>query len=673
MSKTAMRLAACLLISFLLSLAPSLWGQSGIFDRTGIIPGRGSYSTLPDESVDLFTGNLTLAYRDIFLSGSDGLNIEVWRIYNSKVLQDRLPSQQNPTVQAYPKSMVGIGWSMHMGMVHDLSSNTPVIEFPDGRRETAFPPKFEYVFGSTMRITRDFLKFDKGTLYSDPKLYFPNGVVWTFGNIASLPLASGATETVSMVTRIEDPLGNYIDIEYDSVDNLRSILQITDSLGREVRFIKSYQGSNPAKLTEIRIRNHDDTHDVILSYSVGSFSNGFYKLLSFTPPTLPPTSYGYNDGSSNNFELTSVTTSFGGVLEFTYENHDFYFNTTKLDSKVISQKRITFNQGENAQIWNYSYPTYQGVSSGTATVDGPEFDMSATHYAYQSAQADRWRIGLQTSFALSDGSFSASRTWTYYEISTTPWSVLGIAMGTPRGPLALSATESPTGDSTLKREYYYLRNGGTSVMRYGLPTKISYFVNGSPSAKSYKELAYYFETRSSFKNTYMLSHIESERDKSGAGTLLRETLSSYFEEAGKWGALKQLKRLRTGTTYYTWDFTYSRGDTGTTISIDGPGEAGVTQIQYQYGVEKEVSTPGFLRYTRIISKCGYVDHEWNQYGGTRSYIYDDLGRTTAVELRNDWEPGGDEPDPFLTISYAWRPNGENRVDIVRGDNTTVQY
>jgi len=476
-----------------------------------------------------------------------------------------------------------------------------------------------------------------------------------------------------MVTRIEDPLGNFIDIEYDSLDNLRSISKITDSMEREVRLIKSYQGSDPAKLAEIRIKNHDDTHDVILSYSVGSFSNGFYKLVSFAPPDLPPATYGYNNGLSNNYELTSVATSYGGMLEYTYENHNFYFNTTQLDSRVVSQKRITFNQGEQASVWGYAYPTYQGASSGTATVDGPEFDTSATHYAYESTLANRWRIGLETSLALSDGSFSATRTWTYHEISTTSWSVLGVNMGTAKGPLVLSVTESPTGDSTLKRDYYYLRGGGTAVMRYGLPTKISFFINGSPSAKSFKELAYFFETHASFKDKYMLSFLESSRDKSGAGVLQRETISSYFDETGKWGALKQLKRWKTGTTYYTWDFTYSRDAPNVTISVDGPGEAGVTQVLYRYGVGKEVSTPGLLKYTRNVSKYGYVEDEWNQYGGTRSYVYDDLGRTTAVEFRHDWKPGEPKPDPFLTVSHNWRPNGENRVEITHGDSTTIQY
>ena len=261
--------------------------------------------------------------------------------------------------------MVGIGWTMHMGMVHDCGSNTPVIEFPDGRRETAYPPKSEYGYGSIIRITRDFLVFNKGNPPSiDPKLYFQNGVVWTFGNIASLPLANGSSETVYMVTRIEDPLGNFIDIEYDAQDNFRSVATITDSMEREIRFVKTYQGNDPAKLAEIRIRNNDDSHDVIYSYSVGSFSNGFYKLQSFTPPLLPATTYDYNDGLTNNYEMTRVTTSFGGMLEYSHVNHDFYFNTTRLDSKVVSQKRITFNPGEQAKVWNYNLSDLSGRELG---------------------------------------------------------------------------------------------------------------------------------------------------------------------------------------------------------------------------------------------------------------------------------------------------------------------
>jgi len=645
------------------------YGQTGVFDRPGIIHGHGAYSSLPEESVDLFTGNLTLRYRDIFIPGPNGLNIEVWRVYNSKVLYDKPSGQQNPTVQAYPKSMVGIGWTMHMGMVRNAYSSTPEIVFPDGRREMAFPPKSEYGWNSYNRITRDFLKYD--CLTGNPKLYFQNGVVWTFGNIASLPLANGSSETVYMVTRIEDPLGNYIDIEYDAADSLRSISKITDSMGREVRFIKSYQGSSPAKLAEIRSRNADDSADVIYSYSVGSFSNGFYNLTSFTPPELPPATFEYNDGLSYNYELTRVTTSYGGVLEYSYQNHSFFFNTTQLISKVASQKRITFTAGEQAKVWDYVYPTYQGVSTGTTTVTGPEYSASATHYGYESTSANRWRIGLQTAGATGDGSASATTAWTYHEISTTTWSVLGVNMGTAKGPLVSVATESRTGDSTLATYFYYLRTG---VKRFGLPTKLSYFVNGAPSAKVNKELSHFYEAHTDYRDRYMLAFVKSDKDTTSGGEVLKETISSYFQEGGKWGALEQIKRWKSGTAYLTWDYTYASTSPGCyAVGVDGPGAIGTSTVFYISGLASEVTAPDYLKYTREIYKYGYVRHEWNQYGGSRSYEYDELGRIMKIEWRHAWPspevPGG----LMLTVNYDWRPNGQNKVVITQGGNTITRF
>ena len=654
----------------------SLRGQSGIFDRTGIIPGRGSYSSLPEESVDLFSGNLTLGYRDIFLPGRNGLNIEVWRVYNSKILQDKLASQQNPTVQAYPKSTVGIGWTMHMGMVHNLSSDTPIIEFPDGRRETAFPPKTGpsgYGWTSNYRITKDFLKFDKGIPPANPKLYFPDGVVWTFGNIASLPLANGSSETVYMVTHIEDPQGNYIDIEYDPVDNLRSIKTITDSMDREVRFISTSHGSDPRTLAEIRIRNHNDTHDVVHSYAVGSFPNGFYRLESYTPPELPSTTFEYNNGQSNNYELTRMTSSYGGVLEYSYENHNFYLNATQLDSKVVSQKRITFDPGADTQVWNYTYPTYQGVSSGTASVQGPEYSTEITSYAYNSQNP--WRMGLEIARAVGDGSSSSSYSWTYHEVSDTSWSSFGVSMGKARGPLASSSTTSLTGDATLRQDFLYLRD---SVKKFGLPTRVSIFVNGSPTAKSYSELTYFWESHSSFQDRYMLSFIDNEKAKSGAGLLLKETISTYFEESGKWGALKQVQRLKAPSVYYTWDYTHeSPNPHYVTTTIDGPGQGGISTVSFDYGLERDASAPTYLKFRRWISKYSAVIFERNQFGGSKGYAYDDLGRVTSLTLRNEWDdncdPPQDPPDPFLTVGYDWRPDGRNEVVITNGGSTITKY
>ena len=81
-----------ILILFVLFLT-YLYGfaESGIYDRIGIIPEHGLYGTVPQENIDLFTGNLTLRFKDIVLPGPNGFDLVIWRVYNSKILKDRLP------------------------------------------------------------------------------------------------------------------------------------------------------------------------------------------------------------------------------------------------------------------------------------------------------------------------------------------------------------------------------------------------------------------------------------------------------------------------------------------------------------------------------------------------------------------------------------------------------
>ncbi len=654
-------------VAFQLVAKGQLSAQSGIFDRIGIIPGHGSYSSLPEESIDLFTGDLTLRYRDIYLPGPNGLDIEVWRVYNSKILQDRLTSQPTPTVQAYPKTMLGIGWTMHMGMVHSAGSQNAVIEFPDGRRETCYMNN--YALGPFISITKDFLKYDRQNYI----LYFENGVKWTFGQAASIPLANGSYESVQLVTNISDYHGNSITVDYDPNDNYRSILRISDSMGRQINFDKSYQGSNPAKLTQIRFKK-DATNEVTYCYSVGAFANGFYKLTSFTPPGLPAVTYEYNDGESYNYELTKVTTSYGGLLEFTYANHDFYFSTTKLDSKVVSQKKITFIPGNQA-TWTYAYPTYQGVTSGVVTVQGPEYTTSVTNCAYNSSCP--WSIGLILGQTVSDGSFSDTLSWTYQQISNDIWSVLGINMGAAKGPLVSWTRSETKGDAILKTTYLY-STSGMNPKRYGLPSEIDYYVNDSASKRNYQQLSYFWETHTSFSDRYLLLPLASQVDYSASGTVLKETLLDYFEDGdyNRFGAIKQVKKRVSGSpspTYLTWNWDYNGVDPKNIyVKVTGPGSIGLNQRRFAYGVETEVDAPAFTQLTRDISPyTSYVNWEKNQHGGKFAYAYDDLGRISSIALTD--ESGTTPPDQFYNISYTWRGNGENKVEITQGANKVTRY
>jgi RHS repeat-associated protein len=647
MSKTHRLPVILFFVLCLSSIGGFLFGQSGIYDRVGIIPGHGSHGSLSEENIDLFTGNVTLRYRDIYLPGPNGLDVEVWRVYNSKILKDR--QSGNPSVQAYHQSWVGMGWTIHMGMIHSYSSSTPVIEFPDGTLETAYLNN--YGLGQNIYITRDFLKYDKtyAPPFVYPKLYFKNGVIWTFGATATITRADGTSDPVRLVTKIENAYGHHVDIVYDS--GKPTIQTITDSTGRVVTFVTV---GTPKKLTQIKVKDSQG-NDKIFSYSVGNFSNGYFRLDSFMPPMLPATAFEYYDGSSSRYELVRMTTSYGGVLEYSYVNHTFDFNTISLDSRVVSQKKITFNPGDAAAIWNFTYPTYQGVTTGTVEVQGPHYSTSVTYNGYNAAAP--WKIGLVTALQAGDGSYSETYDWTYQQISSASWTVLGTNMGTAKGPLASSVVEGRIGDATNKTEYLYER---TEVKRYGLPTRLNSYIGAAGPLKSATYLVYFYEAHAGFKSRHMLEFVSHEEVSPGQGSL-KKMDTTYYEETGKWGALKQVKRWKGGSTYFTWDYEYTCDYPSTvTIKVDPPGYSDKETIGYNYGVKNSASLPDFTRLTRIINlHDSSVNAEKRQDEGTMGYSFDNLGRVTAIEL------GG----YYTDIAYDWRPNGENKVVITQGDIT----
>jgi hypothetical protein len=174
-----------------------------------------------------------------------------------------------------------------------------VIEFPDGRWETAYPNA-----NGPDYVTRDFLKYDK----SNFKLYFKDGTVWTFGRTATLNYG-GSQEQVRVVTRIENSYGHHIDITYDGTSS-PNIDKITDSMNRVVDFTTS---SN--KRTRISVRNATGS-TVYYYYTVDTFSGGYYRLSRFEPPEIPAVTYEYENGQSSQWKLKAVNTSYGGRMEY---------------------------------------------------------------------------------------------------------------------------------------------------------------------------------------------------------------------------------------------------------------------------------------------------------------------------------------------------------------------
>jgi len=646
--------SSLLVLLSLLSATVLSYGQSGVFDRVGIIPGHGSSGSLPEENVDLFTGNVTLKYRDVYLPGPNGLDLEVWRVYNSKILKDR-QSGQTPSVQAYHQSWLGIGWTMHMGMVHAYGSDNPVIEFPDGRLEVAYPDNY----GVGKYITRDFIRYDKGLPpLIMPKLYWQNGVIWTFGATATITRADGTSDPVRLVTRIENSFGHHIDIVYDSGEP--TIHTITDSMGRVINFTSS---GTPRKLSQISVQISTTSYRTII-YAVGAFTNGYTRLDSVTLPLLPSTTYSYYDGSSDHYELTGLTTGYGGNLQFSYSDHEFYFSSTCLNSRVLSEKRIVFNAGEQAKAWTYIYPSYSGLTSDTVHVQGPEYNTDVTYSAYDASRP--WLIGSILGLQYGDGSFTKIYSWTSQQISDQEWYVLGTDMGPAQGILISSETRARSGDAEIKEEYSYNR---TDPRRYGLPTKITNYVNGSSTAKNYQTITYYFENHSNYLNRFMLAYPSVSIMYSAPGEVLKSTETSYYEEDGKWGAIQQLSKKKDGSTYCDWDYSYSgtAAEGPITITINPPGPNGTTATTYAYGVLQKQTYGGLTLFSRTISSYdSSVSSETSRNRATFSFSYDALANMTQITMPDD----ASDRNNVIT---QWRKDGENKAVTSQGDNVITRY
>lgn len=644
MKRTFALLSLVIVVGLSITLGTA-YGQSGIYDRFGIIAEHGFHGAVPEENLDLFTGNLTLRFLDINLPGPNGLDLKIWRVYNSKILKDLIPGSAWG-IQQEPYSWVGLGWSMHMGRIHyydQLPAVMPVIEFPDGRWETAWLST-----DSTCCYTRDFLKYDQNNY----QLYFKDGTVWTFGQVGTI-YYSGSTEMVRMVTRIENSHGQRIDITYQT--GLTTISKITDSLGREVNFVTT--GTTYPKLDHIYVKDAQGSTQNYY-YSVGTFPyGGYYQLTSYEPPEIPASNYTYYNGQSNHYELTGVNTSYGGSMTYSYDYHTFYFYVNSLTSRVVTQKTMKFSPSGTTYAWSYTYPSYQNSATGTVNIVGPVFNTNATYNGYTSTTP--WQTGMIQGKVLTDGSYSEQYVWTSRVLSNQHWYVLNIDMGPGTAPLLSSLSKTVKGDASSKEEYIYGRDVVTAC---GLPTRINHYGQGG-TLKNYKALTYFFESNSTFSSNYMVSYVSDEKDYDHSGTLLKETQTSYLTSpAGSLGAIDSIKRLKSGSTFLTWDFTYTSSNPDLiTITVDLPGSAGTETYKYSYGVLSNVIRPGYTELTRTISQYdSSILSETNQHGGMMSFSSDGLGRITSIDM----------PTGFNDITATWATNS---VSIARGSNTMTKY
>ncbi|MCK5056951.1 MAG: hypothetical protein KAT34_09870, partial [Candidatus Aminicenantes bacterium] len=652
---------------FMAALQPVL-GESEIFDQFGIKPGQIQHGAVPEENIDLFTGNLTLRFKDIVLPGPNGFDLVIWRVYNSKIIEDYRLGTVNPLDFIQPGlDWLGLGWSMHMGRLQIIDYDETIIEFPDGRREIAYSHD-SASWG--IWYTRSFNKLVfEDNLY---KLYLKNGTVWIFGTYRYIPINLYQSKRAYLVTEIINSFGHSITIEYN--DNSATIKRITDSMNRNVNFVVDNEAYTAPVLKKIQVKNATGS-TVDYEYTVTNYSDHWIKKLDrFDPPELPESTFiYYNDPSWFNFELKEYSNGIGGTCFYFFDIHIFYYDYHPFSTIVLSKKQIQFSPGDNKKTWEYSYPSYQYYYDRTVTVSGPVYNTKVTYFARTSdsqvePKEDHWKTGLIEKESATDGSVEVIYDWEPEPITVGEWTrcypgYYPFNIGKIKGPLIKEISTDRLGDSDSKEEYLYER---TEPKKYGLPTKIKYYAGAYLSSlycENYTAIEYFFEDSSIFSYKYMFTPVKKETSYSRGGTKFKEMQTGYYTGTSNCGAIDYIKRWN-GSRDLTWDYTYSSsGADDITITIDLPENAGTEIYEYSYGILSEIRRPGYTipELSRSISEHNSaILSETNRHGGFLEFVYDDLGRIERINM----------PSGFNDIVVNWATTS---VGISQGSNALTKY
>jgi len=229
------------------------------------------------EHVDPFSGILTLSHTDVHLPGNGGLDINLIRTYNSMIWGRR--DIANPGFIALNEhSPLGIGWSMHMGIVRNPYGtgssnrslpNNPVVEMPDGSKHTFYKDKND----GTRFISKEFWVYKVGT--SVAELTLTDGTIYTFDLNAGYTINNaGTVETIVQATKIQNAARtSTITITYYSTNGYSYLKTISDSESRTVTLNYDYTNN---RLTSINV----DSRTFTYAYTTIGGSN---FLRSFSP------------------------------------------------------------------------------------------------------------------------------------------------------------------------------------------------------------------------------------------------------------------------------------------------------------------------------------------------------------------------------------------------------
>lgn len=236
--------------------------------RTGVDPKAKHFSSDFNENIDLFSGNLNIRQVDFTVPGRNGMSIDVVRYYNSKLWTGWVSETSNSKTikKELHNSPIGLGWNFLVGKITSQTDtlypyrNEPYVIFSDGTSRSIL----ETIDGEYITTSHDKVELVRDT-QGNP-IEIPNtdklmqrvttksGMKYTFGHV--VPATGGYT----YATRIEDPNGNSMTIEYYDKSQIPRI--ITGVNGNRAEFFMNNQGL----ISQAVFMKGDQEDNIIVEY-----------------------------------------------------------------------------------------------------------------------------------------------------------------------------------------------------------------------------------------------------------------------------------------------------------------------------------------------------------------------------------------------------------------------
>jgi YD repeat-containing protein len=569
------------------------------------------------EHVDPFSGILSLLHTDLHLPGNGGLDVNLIRTYNSMIWGRRDVTTPG-LIAKNEKSPLGIGWTMHMGIVHNpfgkgsgsdsnFQPDNPIVEMPDGSRHVFYKDKND----STRFVSKEFWVYKVVTSSSGSgtwELTLSDGTIYTFefgtGNAGYNVTDDFNTiiDKVAQVTKIRNAVNtSSINIDYYTYTDGYSFLKtITDSASRVITLNYDYSGH---KLTSISA----DSRTINYSYTA---VNGNNYLTSVAPPVTSPVSnpwkYGYE--ASNN-GLNSITYPSGGIITYTYNDLPFATGATAVKFRVITGK-TTSGRGISSGSWTYSYSS-GGSGGDTTTVSAPGVTETHSFYGWgNTGNNNVWKVGLPMSKSFS-GAFSLSESYSWSQgtqisndrIFNANWSGTGGQVYDSYVYVPFDSTKSTTRDGKT----YTTTN--STFNTYGDPQSIA----ESGDISRNRSLTYWTNTTKNIvKNKPATESITGGFPGTSSTSWIYDAIS---------GNLTQVTKNSVSTNYY-----YNAN--GNLSSVTDANSHSISYV-WTYGKISTETNP-FYSISRSINSSGTVASETNGRGYVTSYGYDGLLRATSA-------------------------------------------